>query len=186
MTESATRHGRPSVVHEDRAHTLAAMATLAGYVIGIDALPDGSRPDVLRVRPGDDSLFVGDAKATETAGNVDTATRLARYVSFLIRYRYAGGSGAMALAVSPADRYGWLRVLRDLCGPLEAAPVAGNVDVVDDRCAIVWQTFSPGVTATRSARVDARRVRAEGLDEVSRVAYSPDHVRSPAPTTSGD
>lgn len=172
MIEGATSRGGPSATHEDRASTLAAMATLAQYAICIDALPDGSRPDVLQVRSRDYSIFVGDAKATETPGNVETALRLARYTNFLARYRSAGGSGVMALAVSPVDRYDWLRVLRDVCRSLADGRIAGNVDVIDDGCAIVWQAFVPVSKLVRPPQGRVWRVVAEGLNEVRLVAES--------------
>jgi hypothetical protein len=131
----------PSSVHEARALTLATMAKLTGHVVEIDALPDGGRPDVLLVRPGDRSVFIGDAKAAETPGNADTALRLSRYAKFLARYVGAGGSGVMALAVPVGDRYGWLRLLRDVCAPLDDGRRADGIDVLDPGCAVAWQRF---------------------------------------------
>jgi hypothetical protein len=112
--------GRPSDLHESRARTLAAMARLSGHVIEIDALPDGGRPDVLLVRPTDCSVFIGDAKATETPGNSETALRLSHY------------AGAIALIVAARDRCGWLRLLLDTCAPLSnGGRVEAHVDLLD-------------------------------------------------------
>ena len=145
MIDLAPTTGRPSQLHESRAHTLAAMARLTGHVVEIEALPDGGRPDVLFVRPGDRSVFIGDAKATETPGNTETALRLSRYARFLARYVDAGGPGVMALVVAVHDRYGWLRVLRDVCAPLgHDHQVRGRVDVLDLDSAVVWQWFGGG------------------------------------------
>lgn len=143
MIELMPTNGGPSAVHETRARTLAAMATLAGHVIEIDALPNGGRPDVLLVRPGDCSVFIGDAKATETPGNTETAQRLMRYTAFLRRYVDAGGSGVVALAVPVGDLYGWLRVLRDVCAQHGEGRVDGRVEVLDVDCAVVWQRIAP-------------------------------------------
>ena len=145
MIDLAPTTGRPSQLHESRAHTLAAMARLTGHVVEIEALPDGGRPDVLFVRPGDRSVFIGDAKATETPGNTETVLRLSRYARFLARYVDAGGPGVMALVVAAHDRYGWLRVLRDVCVPLSHDhQVRGRVDVLDLDSAVVWQWFGGG------------------------------------------
>jgi hypothetical protein len=122
---------------------LAALATLVGYTIAIDSLPDGSRPDVLQVRPGDRALFVGDAKATETAGNEDTARRLSRYASFLTTHILTGRSCVMALAVSPTDRYDWMRLLRSVSAPNISTLVNSSVDVIDNQLAVVWLAFGP-------------------------------------------
>jgi len=142
MMEPMPANGRPSAAHEARVRTLATLATLAGHVVEIDALPDGGRPDVLLVRPGDHSVFIGDAKATETPGNAETAQRLVRYTAFLRAYVRAGGSGVVALAVPTQDPYGWLRVLRDVCTRLGDGRVEGKVDVLAVDCAVVWQRFS--------------------------------------------
>jgi hypothetical protein len=121
---------------------LAAMAMLTGHVVEIDALPDGGRPDVLLIRPGDYSVFIGDAKATETPGNTETALRLSRYARFLARYTDAGGSGVVALIVATHDRYGWLRTLRDVCVLINhGRQSCGRVDVLDLDCAVVWQDY---------------------------------------------
>ena len=145
MTAEPQTSGRPSAAHEARAQTLSTMATLTGHVVEIDALPEGGRPDVLLVRPGDRSIFIGDAKASETPGNADTARRLMQYTAFLARYVGAGGSGVVALAVPTRDPYGWLWLFRDVCDQLVHGRVDGRVDVLDINCAVVWQRFGPPV-----------------------------------------
>jgi hypothetical protein len=142
MIEFGVRSGRPSEIHERRAETLGTMARLSGYVVEIDALVDGGRPDVLLVRPGDRSIFVGDAKATEIPGNAETTRRLSRYARFLARYVRSGGSGVFALVVPVRNGYEWRRVLRDVCAPLaNSRPVDGRVDLIDPASAVVWQWF---------------------------------------------
>lgn len=135
--------GRPSAVHEARVGLLSTMATLAGHVTRIDVLPDGGRPDVAMVRPGDRSLFLGDAKATETPGSTGTARRLRHYTAFLGRYVGAGGTGVFALAVPTSERYAWLRLLEDVCAVVQTGPIDGRLDVIDANCAVAWQVFAP-------------------------------------------
>jgi hypothetical protein len=145
MIDLAPSVGCPSEVHQSRACTLAAMARLTGHVVEMGVLPEGGRPDVLLVRPGDCSVFIGDAKATETPGNAETALRLSRYARFLARYVDAGGSGVFALVVAAHDRYGWLRVLRDVCVPVDhGRRVGGRIDVLDLDSAVVCQWFGGG------------------------------------------
>lgn len=143
MSEVTLRTGGPTELHRYRATTLLTMAVLSGYTTAIKTLPDGSRPDVLQLRPSSGGLFLGDAKATETPGNTETYDRLSRYAAFLQGWVQAGESGLMALSVAPTDAYGWLRVLRDLCVPLSGRiPVHGQVDHVDNVTTVVWHAFS--------------------------------------------
>lgn len=138
--------GGPSDLHEHRSATLVTMATLTGHLCPLGALFDGSRPDVLQLRPRDGSLFVGDAKATETPGNAETFDRLSHYSDCLSLWLAAGNPGVLALTVRDADAFGWLQVLRELTryslrGVL--VPVPGQVDHIEIGTAVVWQSF-PG------------------------------------------
>lgn len=75
----------PTAAHERRLATLETLAVLAGYAEPAE-LP-GVLPDVLLARGG--SLFLGEAKATETPDSVAARERLARYVRQLHRWRGA-------------------------------------------------------------------------------------------------
>ncbi|WP_142256591.1 hypothetical protein [Mycobacterium colombiense] len=119
------------------------MAMLSGYTTAIATLPDRSRPDVLQLRPTDRSLFIGDAKATETPGNKETFCRLGRYATFLEDWIGAGGSGIIALAVAGIDAFDWLRVLRDLClQPAGGNRVQGRIYRVDIATTVVSHLFT--------------------------------------------
>lgn len=153
MTLVPERRGVPSALHEERAGKLTTMAILAGHTVKIDSLPDGTRPDVLQVRPMDASLFVGDAKATETPGNAETLFRLSRYASFLGRYIAAGGSGAMALIVAEEDRFGWVRLLRELTATVVGGvAMRAHVDVVERGTAIVWEAVQGSANSLHEGR----------------------------------
>lgn len=143
MTRLLERHGGPSALHECRAATLVTIAALTGHVLPLDALPDGSIPDALRLRPTDGSLFVGDAKATETPGNAATLGRLDRYARALARWARARGPGVLALAVTDSDADGWMQALRDLCQPPpRGIQVDGHVDHLETGTAVVWQSYA--------------------------------------------
>ena len=143
--------GGPSPVHEERAAILSAMASLTGFVHPMTGLPDGSIPDVLQLRSSDGGLFIGDAKATETAGNRETFRRLSSYADFLARWVSAGGDGVFALAVDARSANGWLQLLRDIClRPARGVRVAGRLDMIDVDTAVVWQGFA----GRRTTQVD--------------------------------
>lgn len=151
MTSVLERRGGPSALHEHRAATLSTVATLTGHTDLLAALIDGSRPDVLQLRPTDGSLFLGDAKATETPGNAETFARLSRYADFLCVWIGTGSPVVLALIVPDGDAYGWLRILRDLCvRPSGGVRVEGRVDLIEIGTALVWQSFDGRSTSQRS------------------------------------
>ena len=150
------------------------MATLTRHVLALDALPDGSVPDVLRLRPSIGSLFVGDAKATESPQNAATFDRLSRYGGHLAIWLQSGRSGVLALAVPDTDAYAWLRTLRNVCQRASLGTwVRGHVDVLETGTAIVWESFSSTSPAFSSesagrSRGSSRLRRAVGWPEERR------------------
>jgi hypothetical protein len=145
--------GGPSELHEDRKATLGTLAILTGHVQIVGSLPGGLLPDVLRLRPSDGSLFVGDAKATETPGNSATFGRLEQYARALERWVDCHGGGVLALVVAAVDAYRWLGVLSDLGTP--GGPRARpHVDLLDTGTAVVWESLRRSAlppTASRPA-----------------------------------
>jgi len=142
MTVTVVSSGGPSALHEYRVAALSTMATLAGYTASFGCLPDGTRPDVLQLHPRGGGVFIGDAKATETPGNVETFDRLERYADFLAGWVASGGNGVLALVVADVDAYGWLSTLRDLCvRPSGGTRVEGRMDRLESGTAVVWQSF---------------------------------------------
>jgi hypothetical protein len=141
-------------LHEYRTATLATMAELSGHHCQLAALRDGSRPDVLRLRLTDGSLFVGDAKATETPGNTATFVRLDRYAACMTEWLITGCSATLALIVPEVDAFGWLRVLRDLAvRPSGGTRIRGSIGRIECGTMVVWQSFV-GARAYASAAAD--------------------------------
>ena len=85
--------------HDRRTDFLDTLAVLLGcrrYLGPI--LPDGLRPDVLRYGLDQDTLFIGDAKDTETPGNSATSSRLLGYLKWVAGHVQAGhGPGILAI-----------------------------------------------------------------------------------------
>jgi hypothetical protein len=70
--------------HNSMALFLDALAILVGCRDSIGGvLPDGKRPDVLRIDLDREILFMGDAKNTESTGNKETLVRLLSYLRWL-------------------------------------------------------------------------------------------------------
>jgi hypothetical protein len=97
---------------------LDALATMVGCTIEWPALPDGSRPDVLRLDARHLRLFVGDAKHSETPGCSATATRLTAYANAIERHVIrCGGSAVFALCHGwQTEEDQWMEVIARLLG----------------------------------------------------------------------
>src|SRR5206468_314859 len=85
--------------HDRRVEFLGTLATLMGCTETFGGVfPDGRRPDVLRADSKLTVLFVGDAKNTESPGNLETQARLLRYLRWLAAFVDRGaGIGIFAL-----------------------------------------------------------------------------------------
>src|SRR5438552_4098414 len=104
--------GAPSAPHEERRRVLDALAVLTGYTVELPSLPDGSRPDVARMNGRRRSLFLGEAKDTETARRTDTQIRLVEYARWLAAATTTGSRGVLAVCFGrSADRARWVATL---------------------------------------------------------------------------
>lgn len=132
---------RRMAVHESRVRLLEALADLVGCHQRLPStLPDGARPDVLRVGHHVHFLFVGDAKHTETPGNKATAARLFTYLHWLLAFvARPGALGMLALCVSRthSDR-SWLTIGRALAADLGIKLSHCDFTALDPETAIVW------------------------------------------------
>jgi hypothetical protein len=107
--------------HERIRAELDQFAQERGFKTRLDELPNGLRPDVLRVRTEGEStyLFLGDAKVpeNENPGRLDTLLRISRYVDAFARYlgekRIAGGYIAIATN-SKESAEQWLEPLKGM------------------------------------------------------------------------
>lgn len=103
--------------HDQRVQFLDALATLMGCRESLGgSLPDGLRPDVLRLDSKREVLFVGDAKDTETPGCLETQVRLQKYLRWVsVHVKNRKGIGIFALAFgrrSEADL--WVKTISTL------------------------------------------------------------------------
>lgn len=101
------------VGHAERAEVLDALAMMVGCTRSLAGLlPDGVRPDVLRVDVERGLLFVGEAKHTESPGRADTLVRLQRYFNWAAAHRRLGGTVVGAVCFGrEADRQDWAEAL---------------------------------------------------------------------------
>lgn len=122
--------------HERRCRFLTALAELLGCKEQMGhVLPDGTRPDVIRLDSRRNVLFFGDGKDSESPGATDTARRLLNYVRWLEAFStFHGGTSIFAVCFGHrADAKRWCSTLCSL-----AAEVGGSGVQCGSEC------FGPG------------------------------------------
>lgn len=131
--------------HERKVEFLDALAVLTGCEEAMGgALPDGSRPDVLRLDSRRRILFVGDAKHSESPGDRETQTRLLGYARWLSAHIRNGGAGVFAICFTrESDTAAWIQVV-GMLGHEAGLPCAKcRVERFEPRLAVVWSGFGP-------------------------------------------
>lgn len=127
--------------HSRRQRILDAMAMLCGFTLEtIPSLPDGTRPDVLRLHPCHGGAFLGDAKDTETPGNQETQVRLAQYAGWASSIQRSGKPVVVALCVPPRRGAcpGWLKLLVELSHECDLVWTESGIRRISHDCAVVW------------------------------------------------
>ncbi len=144
-TSAAKTGGAPQLAtHEQRVAFLGTLADLMGCneVFGGE-FPDGRRPDVLRTDSRLSVLFVGDAKHTESPGNLETQIRLQTYMRWLAAFVERGaGIGIFALCFGKeAHTYGWQSTISLLAREVGLEPSEQGVERFDHQLIVVWYVF---------------------------------------------
>ena len=107
----------PSHAHEKRRVLLRTIAELAGYKLEM-SLPDGKRPDVLRLHVGRLGLFVGEAKHTEGPSDFSSVDRLRQYLDWLLLLYQEGVGSILAIAHPCGLGEAWRKRVDWLCQDL--------------------------------------------------------------------
>jgi len=101
------------------------------------------RASVLRFSSHRRAVFVGDAKATETAGTAATLHRLARYVAVAAPVLYSGSSLWFVVAHgSPQHAVAWADTLRRAFRGRHLSPSGLGATVLDADLALAWAWVS--------------------------------------------
>jgi hypothetical protein len=126
-------------VHEERAVVLRSLATLSGYHYEVP-IGDGVSPDVARYRASPSSLFVGDAKATETSGCIATSERLGNYARAAMTWWRHGTS--LLFIVAHDDQQasrGWVELLVRTTGDRRLPPPSrSGTTLLDEGFALAY------------------------------------------------
>lgn len=131
---------KSGLTHEDRTQFLDTLAILLGCSYAVrNGLPDGRRPDVLRIDNSKGFLFVGDAKHTESPGCRRTQGRLYNYLRWLAAHVASGRDGLFAVCFGKrAETRCWIKTL---CMLWRKAAVGGcepRVEEFGHGLIVVW------------------------------------------------
>jgi hypothetical protein len=143
--------------HEKRVAILGALANLTGCKQRVSRLPDGRIPDVLQVNSESNALFIGDAKHTETPGNVETRIRLFGYLRWVALHsgRDRNSSAVFALAVgNPWHVPAWKEELHCLSREAGIGCIPIRELSLGQRIYIVW--FAVATVSGLGSATDAR------------------------------
>jgi hypothetical protein len=119
---------------------LDLIASLAGFAERLDRLPDGARPDVLRVSVRSGRLFIGEAKETERPSDPGVIRRLQGYMAWFRNNAVShGAGGVLALCVGcDVDACEWGTLLEELARKAGLSSVRAAVRALDPDMLVVW------------------------------------------------
>ncbi len=129
--------------HERRCRFLTTLAELLGCKEQMGhVLPDGTRPDVIRLDSRRNVLFVGDAKDSESPGTTDTIRRLLNYVRWLKTFAAChGGTSILAVCFgNRADTWGWHSALDLLAAEVGFSSIQFGSKCVGPGYVVAWLT----------------------------------------------
>jgi hypothetical protein len=149
---------RPGPVHEGRVRTLEALATLAGFLTEVTGLPDGRRPDVVRICTRRQGLFLGEAKAGEGPKDQEAVARLARYVAWWQRARRRGPA-LLVVCCGRRDGRRWAAALTALAAEL-GDPAKAYTELLSDAEEVAWLASWPDGQMSIKAQSEQRGLRA--------------------------
>lgn len=128
--------------HERLVAFLDTMAVMLGCAQTLEsALPDATRPDVVRLDTRTDLLFIGDAKNTESPSSSLTRARLLGYMRWLSSFLLTDWRGTAVFALChnrPEVAQGWLSILTMLSRQCRIQPLQIGVQHFDSKTCIVW------------------------------------------------
>lgn len=131
--------------HADRVEFLASLAMLFGCAQDAGhELPDGRRPDVTRLDSRSALLFIGEAKDTESPGNVETQVRLLSYLKWIKAYvDEPGRLGVLAVCFGTAGHtLSWGDTLDFLSREVGLVATDSGSQRFDAHTRVVWRSYA--------------------------------------------
>lgn len=128
----STQLGRPATTpsrsHETRRVLLQTIADVAGYRLEM-SLPDGRRPDVLRLHVARPGLFLGEAKHTEGPSDLCSVDRLRGYLDWLLPLCQRDVGCVLAVAHPRGLGRAWRDRMDWLCQDVPIGGAIGSTNV---------------------------------------------------------
>jgi hypothetical protein len=140
--------------HNGRVFFLDTLACLVGCKESIGGmLPDGKRPDVLRMDSKREVLFIGDAKNTEAPSFKETQVRLLGYLRWLAAYvTKENRVGIFAICFGEeTESAGWVQTILMLAHEIGFICFEHGITNFDPELNIAWFIFSYGVFETMAS-----------------------------------
>lgn len=127
-------------MHLARVRLLETLADSVGCHLSLaTSLPDGCRPDVLRLAIETSTLFVGEAKHSESPGSLATQARFLTYTKWVAAFRRTSGSAIVCLCTgSDYSPLHWARMARDLAIDSEVQLLGPRVDRIGRHQVLSW------------------------------------------------
>jgi len=145
---SFTISHRYPTAHGFRVDFLDTLAVLAGCTENLKGqLPDGKQPDVLRVNRKHRTLFIGDAKDSETPNCQATRFRLFNYFRWLaVHMTKENTRGVFALCFGKAiEIHGWVETLTELAHETELLQFQCQLSKFGDSIIVTSLVFTNGI-----------------------------------------
>lgn len=135
-----SQQGRPSTQHEYGRTVLDDIALLTGCTESMgNELPDGRRPDVLRLNIAHRMMFIGDAKHSESPSCLATQARLLGYFCWAKAFATCGGALVFAICFSRvSDSQGWLSLLCKLCDEVGLSAACARSESIECGLHLAW------------------------------------------------
>ncbi len=139
----------PQAAHKSRVAFLETLADLTGCDLALGgALPDGTRPDVLRVDSRRRVVFIGDAKHSESPGNKETQARLLGYLRWILPHVGSGGVGVFAVCFGrESDTDAWIGTLAMLGHEVGLDPKRRGLERFEPGLLVAWSEFGTSSVA---------------------------------------
>lgn len=127
----------PSHRHEERRAMLETVATLAGFTANI-TLPYSVIPDVSRISLESGSIFIGEAKESETPQDFNTMARIEKYMQWLLQKRPSQHPDLFCVCHPAHHGAGWYSVLETIADAVDINSRLGGQMVLSYEAVVTW------------------------------------------------
>lgn len=153
-------HNHRFDIHDSNVRFLDALAILSGCREHINSsLPDGRRPDVMRVNRKRRLLFIGEGKNTESPGCLNTQERLWEYLRWLSAHLCCEDSvGILAICFKKeSDDNRWIETINSLSRSINLLCLDYGKEMFGSGFNVVWFLFR-NCNLTLHSKIEGRNI----------------------------